>query len=70
MKIGKLVITTTNQRLGSPFIDRSTTICREKKTFGRLLWRANGFAVLLTPWRRNEYRESLPQKALVIGWEV
>ena len=58
--LGRFIITTTTQAGRAPFMDRAT-ICHED---GR---RWDGVALLLTPWKRDRYGDSLPQLALVFG---
>ena len=58
---GKLVISTCNQASGAAFIDRAFTEDIEGHQYASV-------AILLTPWKRNRFGESLPQLALVIGW--
>lgn len=59
---GKLCITFCNQGAAAPLLD----YCNVNTEDGRMFF---GRALLLTPWRRDQYRESLPQRALVIAWE-
>ena len=59
--LGRLLVTIANQGGAAPFVDR----CRSESTDGRVFW---GVLILLTPWRRNRYGESLPQRGLVLGW--
>lgn len=61
--LGPLCLTTTMQSEGAPFVDK----CFTKTEDGR---RFRGHAVLLTPWRRNRYGESVIQRALVIAWKA
>lgn len=69
MKLGKLYAVISNQAGGAPFMDSATTVTREVVS-KREVWRGRGKSFLLTPWRRNKYGESLPQKALTIGITV
>jgi hypothetical protein len=57
----RLCLAWCNQAGGAPLVDR----CFSKDRRGRIY---NGIAVLLTPWRRNIYGNSLPQRAAVIAW--
>ena len=59
-KLGRVLVTTTIQAQGAPFID-----CACAKDGDGLNYRA--IAILLTPWRRNRFGESEIQTALVIG---
>lgn len=65
--LGRLVITTTNQPAGAPLIDEARTVETSTGDRPRRVWVS--FAILLRPWRRNRYGESLGGRALVIGWE-
>jgi len=58
---GRLVITTTKQSGGAPFVDE----CGGQTIEGRS-WR--GRAVLLNPWRKDRYGDRLPGLALCLGW--
>ena len=58
--LGKLLVTTAMQAGGTPFVDK----CRSEATDGRVFW---GVPILLSPWRRNRYGDSLPQRGLVLG---
>jgi len=60
-KIGKLILTTCYQGSGAPFIDKAFITDSEKNHY-------EGYAVLLNPWKRNRYGESLIQKAFVFGY--
>ena len=60
-KFGKLMVTTVTQGSGAPFIDGAFTTDAEGLRY-------KGVAILLLPWKRNQYGESLPQLALVLGW--
>lgn len=60
--LGKLLVTTGMQGGGAPFVDK----CRSAAEDGRVFW---GVMILLTPWRRNRFGESLPQRGLVLGWQ-
>jgi hypothetical protein len=59
--IGRVSVSTCMQAHGAPLVDRAY---QTDQTGNRY----EGFAILLQPWKRNQYRESLPQRALVIGW--
>ena len=59
--LGKLVVTTCNQASGAPLVDKAFA----QDVYSR---KYKGWAILLTPWKRNRYGESLLQKALVVGW--
>ena len=48
-------------------MDSATTVNREIAT-KKEVWRGRGKSFLLTPWRRNQYGEALPQRALTIGF--
>lgn len=61
--IWKLCISTCMQASGAPLIDKAF---QESENGNRY----ESIAILLQPWRRNKYNESLPQNALVIGWQV
>lgn len=61
--LGRLLITTAMQGAAAPFADQ----CRSEAKDGRVFW---GWLILLTPWRRDRYGESLPQRGLVIGWQT
>lgn len=63
--IGRLVLTTVSQGGHAPLADRCGGTILEGKHEGRAYW---GRAILLTPWRRDKYGETLPQRAFVIGW--
>ncbi len=66
MRIGPFYIGFHNQSSGAPFADSCTTITRRKSDNVEIA-RYRGRCFLLTPWRRNKYNESLPQKALVLA---
>lgn len=59
---GRLLVTTAMQGGCAPLVDK----CRTESVDGRVFI---GVLILLTPWRRNRYRESLPQRGLVFGWQ-
>lgn len=61
MVIGKLVITLCNQAGAAPLLD----YCRVQMSEGDPAW---GRCLLLTPWKRNRFGESLAQTALVVAW--
>lgn len=58
---GRFVITSTIQPAGAPIFDRaySTT---------QIGTRAQGWAIHLTPWRKDRYRDRRPGLALVVAW--
>lgn len=59
--IGRLCVTSCNQAQGAPWVDRCWSRTPSGECFA-------GIAILLTPWRRNRFGETLMQRALVIGW--
>ena len=59
--IGKFLVCISRNALGAPFIDDAFA----RDSDGR---RYRGYAVLLQPWRRNNYGEALPQPALFLTW--
>jgi hypothetical protein len=61
IRVGRLIVTTAMQGGGAPLFDR----CRVEDRDG---WAYYGWLMLLTPWRRNRYGESKPQRGLVVGW--
>lgn len=74
----RLVVTTCKQAAEAPIVDECWGQGESRKDIKRWprmpTWLApecrftfHGFAVLLTPWRRNEYGR-LPGRALVVGW--
>lgn len=58
-----------NQAAGAPLIDSTMTVIRKHDSQTEL-FRFKGKGLLLTPWRRNQYGESLPQKMLVVGIDL
>lgn len=58
--LGWLCLTTCNQGQGAPLIDKCYTQDKEGRYY-------IGVAILLQPWKRNKYGESLPQRCLVIA---
>ena len=60
--LGRLLVTTGNQAGGAPLIDRAMSSTEDGRRY-------MGYGMLLAPWRRNRYGESLPQRMLVIGWK-
>jgi hypothetical protein len=62
--LGPYIITTAKQPAGAPLVDR----CRTRVHGGRRdkEWYA-GYAILCTPWNRNEYGDIAEQIALVVG---
>lgn len=61
-KMGKLLITTTIQATHAPLVDT----CSSRDQAGN---QYKGLAILLKPWARNEFGESLSQRALVLAWQ-
>ncbi len=59
--IWRFCLTSTLQGHGAPLADKCTSIDNKRRSY-------KGRAILLQPWKRNGYGESLPQIALVIGW--
>lgn len=62
-RFGKLLVTTTSQAQNAPFIDSSMSRDADGNRY-------KGIAILLQPWRRNQYGESLIQPSLVLAWRV
>lgn len=62
-KIWRLIFTSCIQGIGAPLIDKA--FIRDKEGNGY-----KAIAILLLPWKKNQYGESLIQKALVIGWRL
>ena len=60
--IWKLCLTTTIQGEGASFIEGATSWDGKGNHY-------DGYAILLTPWKRNKYREASPQLSFVIGWK-
>ena len=58
--LGRLLLTTCNQGAGAPIIDRS------RSTGDGSIF--DGYAIHLSPWRRDEYGTRRSSLALVIGW--
>ena len=58
----RYIVTTCAQGGHAPLVDR----CFVEEEHGK---KFEGIAILLTPWRRNQWGESLPQTALVFGRE-
>jgi hypothetical protein len=56
-----------NQGSGAPLVDTTITIVRNSET-GEEIECYKGKGLLLTPWKRNQYNETLPQKTLVVGF--
>ena len=58
--VGPICITTTIQGSGAPLIDKCLTCAIDGTLY-------KGVAILLSPWKRNSYGESLEQVALVLS---
>jgi hypothetical protein len=58
--VGRFILTFTNQSSGAPIIDK----CGGKTGKGTH-WR--GYALHLSPWRRNHYGDRAMGKALCLG---
>jgi len=58
---GRLCVTTTTQAANAPFIDRASTRDKHNRRY-------EGWAILLHPWWRNKYGETIPQTAFVLAW--
>lgn len=73
MVIGKFLISTIKQGLGAPVVDKCTSFVEgfDKQT-GKVTYSRtyHGYAIHLTPWRRNKYGEIKEGLALVIGWKT
>ena len=61
--IGPLCLTWCNQAQGAPLVDTCFTRDKEGRSY-------KGWAILLKPWRRNRFGESLYQPAFVIAWRT
>ena len=61
LRLGRFVITTTNQAQGAPIVDRAAVF-----EDGR---RFDGIAIHLSPWRRTRYGDRAIGRALVLGLE-
>lgn len=59
---GPFLITTFMQALGAPIIDSAISVDNLGRTY-------KGYAILLTPWKRNQYGDRDIQLALMIGWK-
>jgi hypothetical protein len=62
-RIGRLIVTTCRQASGAPVVDDAFINDREGNRY-------EGWAILLTPWRKNRYGEHASQRALTIGWRL
>jgi hypothetical protein len=60
-RFGRLIVTTCIQGTCYRIVDEATTLDREGNRYASK-------AIILRPWRRNEWGEYLSQRALVIGW--
>ena len=58
---GRLCPTTCMQAAGAPFIDSCTAQDEKGNTY-------KGVAILLKPWQRDKWKQSLVQRALVVAW--
>lgn len=61
--IWKMMLTTCVQAAGAPFCDLVSGTDQQGRRY-------RGRCFLLTPWRRNRFGESVPQRALVVGWRT
>jgi hypothetical protein len=61
-RFGRLIVTTCIQGTCWRIVDEATTHDREGNRYASV-------AIILRPWRRNEYGEYQSQRALVIGWK-
>lgn len=59
--IGKFLVCISRNAIGAPFIDNAFASDQDGRRY-------RGYAVLLQPWRRNNYGEALPQPALFLTW--
>jgi hypothetical protein len=59
--VGKLLVCISRNAIGAPFIDKAYANDDSGKRY-------RGYAILLQPWRRNNYGEALPQPALFLTW--
>lgn len=57
----RFIFTFTNQSLGAPILDKCTGKTREG-----IHW--SGYAVHLSPWRKNSYGDRERGKALCVGY--
>jgi hypothetical protein len=60
--IGRLILTTLDQPLGAPIVDRARSTDAKGNFY-------HCRAILLPPWRKNKYGERFGP-AFVIGWRV
>lgn len=56
-----MIVTTCIQGTCRRIVDRAFTQDREGNRY-------ESVAIILSPWRRNEWGEYLSQRVLVIGW--
>lgn len=61
IRLGPLLFTYCYQLAGASFIERAFSRDADNHEY-------NGLAILSQPWFRNEYKETQPQVAYVIGW--
>lgn len=59
--LGRLLVTTCAQAQGAPIVDRATVHDAQGRRYG-------GRAIMLAPWRRNEYGDRRPGLAAVLAW--